>query len=119
MNWKTKYELGSPTVPTMKTPMPGTNFRLSRRLFLKRSGVASLGLTSRAGWQLPSPPVRATEAPANEPDRLHDILNAELQAVANRPSLPGRGHSDSQRCAIQKNAEHKEDPPKRQRAGRQ
>jgi len=80
MNWKTKYELGSQTVPTMKTPMPGANGRLSRRLFLKRSGVASLGLTSLAGLRLSSSPVRATEAPANEPDRLHGILNAEIRA---------------------------------------
>jgi hypothetical protein len=80
VNWKTKYDLGSQTVSTMKTPMPRADCRFSRRLFLKRSGAASLGLTSLAGLQLPSSPVRATEARANEADWAHGIVDPEIRA---------------------------------------
>jgi hypothetical protein len=64
----------------MKTPMPRANLRLSRRRFLIRSGLAGLGLTSLAAWQLPSSPARAAEPPATEPDRLHGILHPDIRA---------------------------------------
>jgi hypothetical protein len=54
--------------------------RSSRRLFLKRSGVSSLGLVSWAGLQLGSRWLRAAEAPANEPDKVHRIADREIRA---------------------------------------
>ncbi len=57
-----------------------TDSRFSRRLFLKRSGAAGLGLASLGGLQ-PGPLwLRAAEAPANEPDWVRRIGDPEIRA---------------------------------------
>jgi len=56
------------------------NSRSSRRLFLMRSGATGLGLASLAGLQLGPAWLRAAEAPANESDWVHRIVDPEIRA---------------------------------------
>jgi hypothetical protein len=57
------------------------NSRSSRRLFLMRSGATGLGLASLAGLPLGPSWLRAAEAPANESDWVHRIIDPEIRAV--------------------------------------
>jgi hypothetical protein len=57
-----------------------TYSHLSRRLFLKRSGAAGLGLASFARLQLAPCWLRAAEAPANESAPVRRIADPEIRA---------------------------------------
>ena len=57
-----------------------THSRLSRRLFLKRSGATSLGVASFARLQLTSSWLRAAEAPANGLEVVSRIADPEIRA---------------------------------------
>ncbi len=54
--------------------------RISRRLFLRRAATASIGLASLAAPQFGCSWLEAADAPADESDWVHNIVDLEIRA---------------------------------------